>query len=236
MADEEKKNEETTEETPEETPVEEPKAGETSAEEPKAEETPAEEAPAEEAPAEETPAEEAPAEEAGDSEQPAETPDTAGAEGKAVADGDELSWKAKRRLERSRQPSEAKPQQTPEERAAERAARRAAAKAERSLYRKKARTKRQRGTPTSPAEHTPVAAKTRQGTVVSNKADKTITVRVDVVRRHPTYEKIVRHSGTLHAHDERNEAAEGDLVKIVETRPLSRLKRWRLTEIVEKAK
>jgi small subunit ribosomal protein S17 len=237
MADEEKKNEETTEETPEETPVEEPKAGETSAEEPKAEETPAEEAPAEEAPAEETPAEEAPAEEAGDSEQPAETPDTAAAEGKAVAaDGDELSWKAKRRLERSRQPSEAKPQQTPEERVAERAARRAAAKAERSRYRKKARTKRQKGAPTSPAERTPVAAKTRQGTVVSNKADKTITVRVDVVRRHPTYEKIVRHSGTLHAHDESNEAAEGDLVKIVETRPLSRLKRWRLTEIVEKAK
>jgi small subunit ribosomal protein S17 len=236
MADDEKKNEETTEETPEETPVEEPKAGETSAEEPKAEETPAEEAPAEEAPAEETPAEEAPAEEAGDSEQPAETPDTAAAEGKAVADGDELSWKAKRRLERSRQPSEAKPQQTPEERVAERAARRAAAKAERSRYRKKARTKRQKGAPTSPAERTPVAAKTRQGTVVSNKADKTITVRVDVVRRHPTYEKIVRHSGTLHAHDESNEAAEGDLVKIVETRPLSRLKRWRLTEIVEKAK
>jgi small subunit ribosomal protein S17 len=221
MADEEKKNEETTEETPEETPVEEPKA-----EEPKAEETPAEEAPAEEAPAEDAPAEDAPAEEA-----PADAPAPAAGSG-----DDELSWKAKRRLERSRQPSEAKPPQTPEERAAERAARRAAAKAERSRYRKKARTKRQKGTPTSPAERTPVAAKTRQGTVVSNKADKTITVRVDVVRRHPTYEKIVRHSGTLHAHDEGNEAAEGDLVKIVETRPLSRLKRWRLTEIVEKAK
>jgi small subunit ribosomal protein S17 len=227
MADEEKKNEETTEEAPEETPVEEPKAEETPAEEPKAEETPAEEAPAEEAPAEDAPAEDAPAEDA---------PGDAPAPAAAGSGDDELSWKAKRRLERSRQPSEAKPQQTPEERAAERTARRAAAKAERSRYRKKARTKRQKGTPTSPAERTPVAAKTRQGTVVSNKADKTITVRVDVVRRHPTYEKIVRHSGTLHAHDEGNEAAEGDLVKIVETRPLSRLKRWRLTEIVEKAK
>jgi small subunit ribosomal protein S17 len=231
MADEENKNEETTEETPEETPVEEPKAEETPAEEPKAEETPADEAPVEEAPAEE-----APAEDAGESEQPAETPDTAPAAGKAVADDDELSWKARQRLERSRRPSEAKPAQTPEERAAERASRRAAAKAERSRYRKKARTKRETGTPTSPAERTPIARKVREGTVVSNKADKTITVRVDVVRRHPTYEKVVRHSGTLHAHDERNEAAEGDLVKIVETRPMSRLKRWRLTEIVEKAK
>jgi small subunit ribosomal protein S17 len=226
MADEEKKNEETTEETPEETPVEEPKAEEPKAEEPKAEEPKAEETPAE-APAEEAPAEEAPAEDA---------PAAAPAAASPSSDDDELSWKARRRLERSRQPSESKPQQTPEERAAERAAKRTAAKAERSRYRKKARTKRQKGTPTSPAERTAVAAKTRQGTVVSNKADKTITVRVDVVRRHPTYEKIVRQSGTLHAHDEANEAAEGDLVKIVETRPLSRLKRWRLTEIVEKAK
>ncbi|MDX6615544.1 MAG: small subunit ribosomal protein [Solirubrobacterales bacterium] len=233
MADEENKNEETTEETPGETPVEEPKADETPPEEPKAEETPAEEAPAEEAPVEEAPAEEAPAEEAPAEDAPADAPAPAAA---GSSDDDELSWKARQRLERSRQPSEAKPPQTPEERTAERATRRAAAKAERSRYRKKARTKRQKGTPTSPAEHTPIARKVREGTVVSNKADKTITVRVDVVRRHPTYEKVVRHSGTLHAHDERNEAAEGDLVKIVETRPMSRLKRWRLTEIVEKAK
>jgi small subunit ribosomal protein S17 len=218
----------------EETPAEEPKAEETPAEEPKAEEAPAEEAPApaEEAPADEAPAEEPPAEEAPADDAPADTPAPAA----ASSDDDELSWKARRRLERSRRPSEAKPQQSPEERVAERATKRAAAKAERSRYRKKARTKRQKGTPTSPAERAAVDRKIRQGTVVSNKADKTITVRVDVVRRHPTYEKIVRHSGTLHAHDERNEAGEGDLVKIVETRPLSRLKRWRLTEIVEKAK
>jgi small subunit ribosomal protein S17 len=233
MADEEKKNEETTEETPEETPVEEPKAEETPAEEVPAEEAPAEEAPAEEAPAEEAPAEEAPAEDVPAEEAPADAPAPAAA---GSSDDDELSWKAKRRLERSRLPSDTKLQQAPEERAAERAARRAAAKAERSRYRKKARTKREKGTPTSPTERNPIARKTREGTVVSNKADKTITVRVDVVRRHPTYEKVVRHSGTLHAHDERNEAAEGDLVKIVETRPMSRLKRWRLTEIVEKAK
>ncbi|MGZ5308247.1 MAG: 30S ribosomal protein S17 [Solirubrobacterales bacterium] len=81
-----------------------------------------------------------------------------------------------------------------------------------------------------------MARKVRRGTVVSDKADKTITVRIDVARRHPTYEKIVRRSSTLHAHDERNEAGAGDLVQVIETRPLSRNKRWRLTEIIEKAK
>ncbi len=71
---------------------------------------------------------------------------------------------------------------------------------------------------------------------MSSKADKTITVRIDVARRHRTYEKIVRSSSTLHAHDESNEANEGDRVRIVETRPLSKTKRWRLTEVLEKAK
>jgi small subunit ribosomal protein S17 len=61
-------------------------------------------------------------------------------------------------------------------------------------------------------------------------------VRIDSARRHPSYEKIVRRSNTLRAHDERNEANEGDLVRVVETRPLSRSKRWRLTEILERAK
>ncbi len=59
---------------------------------------------------------------------------------------------------------------------------------------------------------------------------------IEVARRHPQYEKIVRRSRTLHAHDAGNEAGEGDLVRIVETRPISRTKRWRLVEIVEKAK
>jgi small subunit ribosomal protein S17 len=72
--------------------------------------------------------------------------------------------------------------------------------------------------------------------VVSDKPDKTITVQIDVVRRHTSYEKIIRHSSTLHAHDERNEANQGDLVRVVETRPLSRTKRWRLVQILEKAK
>lgn len=76
----------------------------------------------------------------------------------------------------------------------------------------------------------------RQGTVVSAAADKTIVVRVDVVKLHPKYKKVVRRSTKFHAHDERNEAKVGDVVRIVETRPLSRLKRWRLQEIVEAAR
>ena len=78
--------------------------------------------------------------------------------------------------------------------------------------------------------------KSQLGTVVSDKADKTITVRVDIVRRHRRYEKVVRQSATVHAHDERNEAGTGDVVRVVESRPLSRLKRWRLVEVVEKAR
>jgi small subunit ribosomal protein S17 len=86
------------------------------------------------------------------------------------------------------------------------------------------------------AESDSVAAKTRQGIVVSSKGEKSITVRIDIARRHPTYEKVVRRSRTLHAHDEGNEAGEGDTVRIVETRPLSKTKRWRLVEVLERAK
>ncbi len=66
--------------------------------------------------------------------------------------------------------------------------------------------------------------------------DKTIVVRVDVVKLHPRYKKVVKRSTRLHAHDEENQAKLGDVVRIVETRPLSRMKRWRLQEIVEAAK
>ena len=78
--------------------------------------------------------------------------------------------------------------------------------------------------------------KERRGIVVSAAMDKTITIRIDSAKPHPKYHKIVRRSTRLHAHDERNEAAIGDVVRIVETRPLSKLKRWRMVEIVEKAK
>ncbi len=210
MSDDEQKKDETTEE---------PQIEET----PAAEESPAvEEAPSDDAPAveEEAPA---PAAEAA----PAKEPDPEG----------DLPWKERRRLQRSRRPSEAKAKATPEERAAARVEARKAKAAERSRERAKAKAKKgEPGIGTPPAERDSNAAKTRQGIVVSNKGNKSITVRIDFARRHPTYEKIVRRSRTLHAHDERNEAGEGDVVRVVETRPLSKTKRWRLVDVVEKAR
>jgi small subunit ribosomal protein S17 len=85
-------------------------------------------------------------------------------------------------------------------------------------------------------EHERGRRQERQGTVVSAASDKTIVVRVDVVKVHPRYKKVVRRSTRLHVHDEENQAKPGDIVRVVETRPLSRLKRWRLQEIVEAAK
>lgn len=78
--------------------------------------------------------------------------------------------------------------------------------------------------------------KERQGVVVSNAMDRTIVVRVDSTRPHPAYKKVVRRSKKFHAHDEQNAASVGDLVRIAETRPLSKTKSWRLVEIVEAAK
>ncbi|TML00371.1 MAG: 30S ribosomal protein S17 [Actinobacteria bacterium] len=85
--------------------------------------------------------------------------------------------------------------------------------------------------------HAPVqgARKVRLGVVISDKASKTITVRTEVARRHRRYEKIVRSSSTLHAHDENDDARIGDVVRVVESRPLSRTKRWRLVDVVERA-
>ncbi|HRN91775.1 MAG TPA: 30S ribosomal protein S17 [Ferruginibacter sp.] len=78
--------------------------------------------------------------------------------------------------------------------------------------------------------------KTRIGIVSSNKMDKTITVRVERKIKHPLYGKFLKKTTSFHAHDEKNECSIGDLVKIMETRPLSKTKRWRLVEIVEKVK
>ena len=78
--------------------------------------------------------------------------------------------------------------------------------------------------------------KTRTGVVSSNKMEKTITVTVVRKLKHPKYGKFVKKSNKFHAHDESNEAQMGDLVRIVETRPLSKSKRWRLVEVIEKAK
>jgi small subunit ribosomal protein S17 len=78
--------------------------------------------------------------------------------------------------------------------------------------------------------------KTKLGVVSSNKMDKTITVSVERKVKHPLYGKFVKKSTKFHAHDEKNECSIGDTVRIMETRPLSKLKRWRLVEIVEKVK
>ena len=78
--------------------------------------------------------------------------------------------------------------------------------------------------------------KTRIGVVTSNKMTKTITVAVERKVKHPIYGKFVKKTTKFHAHDEKNECTVGDTVKIMETRPLSKSKRWRLVEVVEKAK
>ncbi len=78
--------------------------------------------------------------------------------------------------------------------------------------------------------------KTRVGRVVSDKMDKTITVAVEDHVKHPLYGKIVKRTYKLKAHDENNECREGDTVRVMETRPLSKDKRWRLVDVIEKAK
>ena len=85
-------------------------------------------------------------------------------------------------------------------------------------------------------EHERGRTQERRGVVVSSAMDKTIVVKVDVIKSHPKYKKVVRRSVKFHAHDEQNAANVGDVVRIVETRPLSATKRWRLAEIVEVAK
>jgi small subunit ribosomal protein S17 len=88
----------------------------------------------------------------------------------------------------------------------------------------------------SAAEQTRGRRKERRGVVISDAMDKTVVVRVDVVKPHRKYHKMLRRSIKLHAHDEANSSKVGDVVRLVETRPLSRTKRWRVAEIVEVAK
>jgi small subunit ribosomal protein S17 len=114
---------------------------------------------------------------------------------------------------------------------------------QRRRYRANQKTKRAERRGSEPAteqaaaaEHGPGKPRVRQGVVVSDAADKTITVRIDVVRRHKRYHKILRSTVKLHAHDERNDAHSGDTVRVVETRPMSRTKRWRLLDVVERAR
>jgi small subunit ribosomal protein S17 len=236
MSDDETKNDESAEQEPQDEATSDagPVSDETSSALPA--EDPSSSPPASEADSDEAPAEEAAADSSDDA--PAAEADEAPAAA-APAEPDplgELPWKERRRLLRSREPHEARPQQSSEERAAAREQRRQRKAAERRKERDAAKAAKRPGTGTPPAERDANAAKVRQGIVISDKADKSITVRIEIARRHRTYEKIVRRSRTLHAHDERNEAGEGDVVRVVETRPLSKTKRWRLVDVVEKAR
>jgi small subunit ribosomal protein S17 len=192
---------------------------------------PAEETPATaeaEAPAEEAPAEEAPAPAAAAPAAPAEPQE-------------QLSPKERRQRKRG-QAGEAKPPRTLEERLAERAEERKRLASHRRTRRARERGQRPgvQGERTRPQpealDKATGAQRVRQGVVVSDKADKTITVKIEVARPHRVYKKIVRTSSTLHAHDEGNEAHIGDTVRVIEARPLSKTKRWRLVEITERAR
>jgi small subunit ribosomal protein S17 len=153
---------------------------------------------------------------------------------------EQLSPKERRKRARSTHAGEGRGERTAEERAAERADRRRSKARRRRVYRQRVRERRGSGgaaPSTPPAEAAATGRlKVRQGVVVSDGADKTITVRIDVARQHRMYKKIVRTSSTLHAHDEGNEAHVGDTVRVVESRPLSRTKRWRLVEVLERAR
>ena len=218
MADE-NQNEETTE-TPEQTPEETPAETVSAPEGPVAPAAEVEEAPADEAAAEDSPVEEAPvaeAEPAPDVEAEAaaaEAPEAeaGGEESEAAAEAPAPPAKKKRRrLPRSQRHKHSKPKR---ERPAER----------RRIVR------------LPKPEHVRGRRQERRGVVVSSAMDKTIVVRVDAVKAHPKYKKVVRRSAKFHAHDEQNQANVGDVVRIVETRPLSKTKNWRLAEVLEAAK
>jgi|SRR5215218_908505 len=153
---------------------------------------------------------------------------------------EDLGPKERRKRARSTHSGQASATKTVEERIAARVERRRKKAVERRAWRVKSRERRRAsssGEGTPPAEkQTTGSPRVLRGVVVSDKADKTITVRIDTARPHRTYKKIVRSSSTLHAHDESNEANAGDTVRVVESRPLSRSKRWRLVEVVERAR
>jgi small subunit ribosomal protein S17 len=220
VADEEKNENE--EETPEAPAEDEPVAEETPAEEsaPAEEESPAEEPAAEaeepaaeeEAPAEEPPAEaeEPAAEEEAPADEPAAEEPAAEAE-EPAAPAEPVRKPKRKRLPRAQRHKHSKPKR---ERPAER----------RPIVR------------LPKPEHMRGRRQERRGVVVSSAMDKTIVVEVDTLKAHPRYKKVVRRSTKFHAHDEENAAKVGDLVRIVETRPLSKTKNWRLAEVLEEAK
>jgi small subunit ribosomal protein S17 len=141
---------------------------------------------------------------------------TPAAEG-SIAEGDQPASTAKQSKPRKRLPRAQRPQKT--------RPKRAASTGERKPITRLPKPESERG-----------RRQERRGVVVSDAMDKTIVVKVDTIRSHPRYKKVIRRSIKFHAHDEQNSAKVGDVVRIVETRPLSKTKNWRLAEIVEVAK
>jgi small subunit ribosomal protein S17 len=197
-------------ETTEEPQAEEQAAAEQAAPEAQAvDEVPAEEPAADDAPAAEPPAEDAPAEEAPGAEAEAvEAPaEEAAPEPAAVSE----KKKKQKRLPRPQRRQRSKPKREPA--------------AERKPITRTPKPESERG-----------RRQERRGVVVSSAMDKTIVVKVDTIKSHQRYKKVVRRSAKFHAHDEQNSANVGDIVRIIETRPLSKTKHWKLVEVVEAAK
>ena len=167
-----------------------------------------------------------------------ETADATAAETPAEPAGPTLSAREQRAADQHAARSQ-RPARTAEQRDAERRELRKAKAVARTRRRAQEKVKRAAagpGTGTPPAEPGVSTPQVRTGKVVSAKPDKTIVVQIDHARRHRKYEKIVRSTTKLHVHDETNDANEGDLVRVVESRPLSRTKRWKLVEVLERAK
>jgi small subunit ribosomal protein S17 len=209
---------------------------------PDVEETPVNEAVADEAVAEEAPVEEAAPAEAATEEAPAEeaAPVEAAAEEEAPAEAaaEETAAEPEAEAEPVKEKKKRPPRKNRPRRVRTTAEERAALRKQSAAARKRRRGESTGGAYVrTPSQDTSEGTRReRRGVVTSNKGEKTITVRVDVLKAHPKYKKIMRRSMTLHAHDEQNAANIGDTVRVVETRPLSRTKRWRLVEIVEVAK
>jgi small subunit ribosomal protein S17 len=200
---------------------------------------------ADDAPADDAPADAPEAAEAAEASTDDGADDAASPGGEAPAEAEpQLAPKERRRRARSTHAGEARPPRSAEERHAERVAerkRKAERRRARRLQERAKAAERRAAAPAPeplPPVHAPVEGRrrVRQGVVVSDKASKTITVRIDIARRHRRYEKIVRSSSTLHAHDENNDAHEGDTVRVIESRPLSRSKRWALVDVLERAR
>ena len=152
---------------------------------------------------------------------------------------EKLSPSEARKRKRSVRKNYQRPAKTNEERAAERVVVRAKKAKARTATRLKAREAHKAAGPregTPKPERIAGVQRTREGTVVSDKGDKTITVQIENIESHRVYGKVIRTSSKLYAHDETNQAHNGDRVRVAECRPMSRSKRWRLLEVMERSK